>query len=251
MSSDRKTGIIFLIGVLMFVSGCRINWDDDLIDTGPLNLPDPAPGGGCPVGSWDGFDNTNSPYMGSAKEVKVEVSVSTDFRCPFCRQFALWAMELWEKPNIRDYARLYYHHYPIESLHDGTEEIHAAAVATANQGFDKFWPLHDEIFNRAEAGTPMTIADVVAYAQTQLALDMTLFNADRTAEATQTFIESEKEQARNLGLTGTPSVWICGIKLDSWGDLETALNHFLANVVPDTDSSTDTTDIDGGPDANE
>ena len=50
--------------------------------------PEMALAGGCPDGFSDQFDNSAAPYIGGDQEVLVEVSISSDFHCPYCRMLA-------------------------------------------------------------------------------------------------------------------------------------------------------------------
>ena len=75
----------------------------------------------------------------------------------------------------------------------------------------------------------MTIDEVVEYADTVLELDMKQFNEDRVSDETIGFVEYEIDQAREYGLTGTPTVWVCGEKI-SWGDLDLYIDHYLESV---------------------
>jgi protein-disulfide isomerase len=106
-------------------------------------------------------------------------------------------------------------------------DIHMASVAVANQSMDKFWVLHDEIFSRESRNDRMTIEEVVEFAQNVLELDMEQFEADRVSQETADFIQADMEQASSQGLTGTPTVWVCGTKID-WPDLDEVVDDFLA-----------------------
>lgn len=188
--------------------------------------PEMALAGGCPDGFSDQFDNSAAPYIGGDQEVLVEVSISSDFHCPYCRMLAFDLETFFEDPDHLDYVRLYFHHYPLPQ-HTDSMDIHMASVAAANQSMDKFWVLHDEIFSRESQNDRMTIEEIVEFAQNVLELDMEQFEADRVSQETADFIQADIEQASSQGLTGTPTVWVCGAKIN-WPDLDKVVDNFLA-----------------------
>ena len=236
MSSSIKpiTAIsaLFVLGLI----GCRATFGpgpdtedtDDTDDTDTSTWPEVAQGGGCPDDSWDLFDNSNSPHLGGEEEILIEVNISTDFHCPFCMSFAMELMEYYQQEKYRRYVRLYYHHFPLEQ-HVDVWEIHYAVLAVFNQSMEKFWMLHDEIYLREFQDERMTIEELVEYADTVLKLDMDQFNSDRASDETMDFIQYEIDQARDFGLTGTPTLWVCGNK-SSWGDLDELVDYYLEGV---------------------
>ncbi len=218
------------------LSGCRVPYTSyDDTDTA---IPDAAPGGGCPEGAWDNFDNTLAPYLGGAEEEKVVVSIATDFHCPYCEEFALELIELYSKKEYQDHVRLYYHHHPLY-MHPDSWEIHYAAAAIALQSNEKFWLLHDEVFIREYQDNRMTIEEVVTYADEVLKVDMEQFHADRASQEVIDFVVYEKQQAVDQGLTGTPSTWVCGIKV-YWKDMGDVIDLFLEGGELDTGTEVDT-----------
>jgi len=233
-NKSRSTGAIPLLVCLTIgvVAGCRGISDDGIgsdTDTETGEYPDPAPGGGCPDGSFGQFDNSDSPYRGGDKDVLVEANIATDFHCPYCMEFAMLLLDSYTNPDYQNYVRLYHHHFPLD-MHPRSKEIHMASVAVANQSEDKFWTLHDEIFNLASENHEMTIKEVEAYAETVLKLDMKQFQSDRISKETLAIIEHDHEQAIEHGLTGTPTLWVCGIKV-RWADFNDVVDHFLRDAV--------------------
>jgi predicted DsbA family dithiol-disulfide isomerase len=223
MTKQTNLFVLILLLFTLGTAGCKSPEHVDDPDSG-LN-PGMALLSGCPDGFSDLFDNSMAPYIGGDQEVLVEVSISSDFHCPFCRMLAFDLETFFEDPDHLDYVRLYFHHYPL-SMHPDSMAIHMASVAAANQSMDKFWLLHDEIFTRESQNDRMTIEEVVAFAQNVLELDMEQFEADRVSQETADFIQADKEQAISQGLTGTPTVWVCGSKIN-WPDLDQVVDDLL------------------------
>ena len=229
MMSKRKQ-ILFIAMVTVTIGlcfSCRSPEDADGNPDdadGALDLPDAGPDGGCPAGFSAAFDDSQSPYMGGEESADVVIDTVKDFYCPACASFSLMADELWQNPEYQKRARLYFHNLVV---HPDALEIHQAARAVANQDNAQFWKLHDAIYERTNAGDSMTIEDVVEWVQNNLQIDMNRFNADRASAETLNFINAERARALELGVTGTPTVFVCGVKLASWRELETVVNGYL------------------------
>jgi len=133
--------ILFLFGIGM--ASCKSPEPKEDIDSNTDPVMEQK--SGCPDGFSDQFDNSMAPYLGREQEVLVEVSISSDFHCPYCMMLALDLDTFFEDPYHWDYVRAYFHHFPL-SYHPDSMDIHMASVATANQSMDKFWVLHDEVF---------------------------------------------------------------------------------------------------------
>jgi protein-disulfide isomerase len=218
--------MIFCAGLVLCVS-CRApaaavdddgdgltdtGYDPDLFDAGgDGDSGAPIAGGSCPEGSPQPYNNSHSPYLGGEEEIKVDVEVATDFGCPYCAGFAVHVAEVWgDNPDYRKYVRFYFHHHYLESLHPDSPEVHAIAAAVAEQSNAEFWKLHDEIYRRRNEGEIMTPEEVLAYIEAELTLDFELFHETRQSERIKSFVAWDKEQGVEAGVTGTPTLFICG-----------------------------------------
>ena len=163
----------------------------------------------------------NSPHKGGEASVDVVVNVFSNLRCSHCARLAEIIDILWQRPEWNSRVRLYFRHMPLSF------EVHAATVAAFNQGEDDFWALHDEIFYRLrENGDYMTVPDILDYAETVLNLDMTRFEEDMASEETTNLIEEDRAVGEALGVTVTPSVFICDERIET-ADLEDAVMSYL------------------------
>src|SRR6185312_12230564 len=103
-----------------------------------------------------------------------------------------------------------------------------AGLCAADQGGDKFWRLHNQLFlAQAQAGQAdaehndvgrFSDANLQNYAQ-QVGLDMTRFNDCYNAGAADkiTQITNQQRQASSFGLTGTPGFLINGAPFGNGG----------------------------------
>ncbi|HLK37139.1 MAG TPA: DsbA family protein, partial [Polyangiaceae bacterium] len=97
-----------------------------------------------------------------------------------------------------------------------------AAVAASDQG--KFWEMHHQLFAN---GTHLEDADLRAYAKA-IGLDLARFDADLHSAATQARLDADRRLADDLGVKGTPTIFIDGrmyegkLDLEEWVDTEIA-----------------------------
>ena len=141
-----------------------------------------------------------SPFQGPP-EAPVTIVEWADFECPFCRIVSPVLDQLVER--FGGQVRLVYKFYPLAS-HPHGEIAARAAIAAMNQG--KFWEMHHVIFENQER---LEQADLERYAK-ELGLDLAKFKKDFTAEETTQRIEKDKKQADEVGLDGTPMIFING-----------------------------------------
>ena len=146
----------------------------------------------------------------------------SDFQCPFCLTFF---KDFW--PAIQEEyvetgkVKFTFLNLPLISLHSHAAEAHEYAMCAAAQ--DRFWPMHDRLFetqdtwSKMEAATPyfVTLAE-------QLGLDRTAFKQCIESGSVRSIVASDVQMAFQSGLTSTPTFIIEGgavqgiLPLDDW-----------------------------------
>ncbi len=81
-----------------------------------------------------------------------------------------------------------------------------AALAAGNQG--KYWEYHDELF-----ATPKLNKNSFDAIATKLGLDLVKFKKDSVSPAIQQQLAKDLKDAKEAGVTGTPTIFINGVKL--------------------------------------
>jgi protein-disulfide isomerase len=141
-----------------------------------------------------------SPEVG-APDAIVTIVEWADFECPFCRAFYPLLEELVHTYPTQ--VKLVYKFYPLQA-HTHGEIAARAAVAALNQG--KFWEMHHTLFENQEH---LEQSDLERYAK-QLNLDGGKFRAELGSKELGERIDKDKKQAEELGLDGTPFLFING-----------------------------------------
>ena len=156
------------------------------------------------------------PTLGAqGEDVAVTIVEFADFQCPACAASAPLLHELLESESD---VQLVFRHFPLDQ-HLNAETSAAAAEAANVQG--KFWDFYDLLFERqpdwAEASDGEEIFE--DYAE-ELGLDLDQFRSDREDESLLNHIRLDKGEGPELGVSGTPTLFINGEVYQGSRDLE-------------------------------
>jgi NhaA family Na+:H+ antiporter len=156
------------------------------------------------------IDRARDHVRGGGDPNAVSVVGYFDFLCPYCRRLR----KVMDQVRRAYGGRVMYafRHFPNERAHPGAERIARAAEAAANQG--RFWEMHDWIF---EQHLPIAEQALFDFARS-LGLEMDRFKADVDGEETRRRVADDLADGRRNGVTGTPAVFIDGIRYDGAWD---------------------------------
>ena len=148
--------------------------------------------------------SAGGPARGPA-DARVTIVEFSDFQCPYCQR-AKPVLDEVEKRHPKD-VRIVYRNLPLDSLHPRARPS-AEAAACAAEG-NKFWEYHDRLFanNRALAD-----ADLRKYAA-EVGLDAKSFEECVSSRRHQAAVEADVQEAKRLGITGTPAFVVNGMLL--------------------------------------
>ncbi len=140
-------------------------------------------------------------YAQGPESAAVTVVEWSDFQCPFCAQAAALMDQIIEAyPND---VRFVYKNYPLP-FHQQAMPAAKAVVAAGKQG--KFFEMHDKLFANYRE---LSEEKFVTFAQ-ELGLNVDQFKQDIAAPDTAALISEEMKQAGEVGVRGTPSIFING-----------------------------------------
>ncbi len=130
----------------------------------------------------------------------VTVVAYSDFTCPYCRRAEGTLVQLVEKYG--DKMRIAFKALPRDDVPISQTAARYAAAALM-QNPEKGWKFHDEIFANIELverdGEPYLKALAV-----RSGLDIKRLLADSSGNKVRDMLAADKEEADNLGITGTP-----------------------------------------------
>jgi protein-disulfide isomerase len=119
-------------------------------------------------------------------------------------------------------VRVVFKNFPIRT-HKFAIKAAMAALAAGRQ--DKFWEFHDELFKNYNRLNEQKVQEIA----TQLGLDQKKFEEHQKSPVEAARIRQDYEEGLNLGVRGTPTVFINGKKLKnrSMQNMETIINEEL------------------------
>lgn len=155
----------------------------------------------------------------------------TDLQCPFCARFVEEGMPIVHELLERGDVRFEVYHFPLKSIHPNATAAAEAAECVASEaaelggreaGEAAFWTYHDALFASmgrwAQLGDPVnmfvTIATEAGVPSEGLGLCV------RSGRFTAMVDASYENAVQNLRLTGTPTVFLNGLKVGDYSSLE-------------------------------
>ena len=142
--------------------------------------------------------------LASDSAAPIKIVEFFDYQCPFCAA-TIPALE----EALRSYPgkiQLVLKNTPL-SIHPDAMLAHQAAMAAGEQG--KFWEMHALLFADQKK---LKLPDLLQYAQ-QLNLDVPRFQERLKSGYFKPAIEQDRALAKALGITGTPTFFINGERL--------------------------------------
>jgi len=151
-------------------------------------------------------------WIKGSAEAQVTIIEYSDFQCPACAAYHPILKQLIEEFNGE--ARLVYRHLPLKAIHKNTELAARAAEAAGKQ--DKFWEMHDELFNNQEEWAESGKAEnlFLGYAEV-LGLDGEQFVADLNSKEVKNKVNEDYLDAVSSGLNSTPSFFLNGERIQN------------------------------------
>ena len=210
---------LVILGVIVFVAffiyyAWQIKFGDledrtKLVDTFEVNFTvDSSLSGGMLerdfVEDYQQYIRNYSPVFGS-DNAKVTILTFVDFECPFCKEsysdFKL-VMEKYES-----IVQVVFKNLPLVSLLP--EAMSAAQSAMCSSEQNKFWQYHDRLLT----GDGLSEQVFTSYAK-NIGLDENKFNTCLSTEKYKNQILQDISDAIDLGLLGTPTYIVNGIKVE-------------------------------------
>ena len=142
-----------------------------------------------------------APFKGGAK-APVTIVEFSDFHCPFCKQVVSTLAKL--ESQYGDKIKLVFRDFPIESLHPGASQAHAAARCASEHG--KFWAYHDKLF----AGPANSSPELFNRFAKEVGLEPVAFETCLGSGKFDAAIKKDIEEGQRVGVAGTPAFFING-----------------------------------------
>lgn len=145
-----------------------------------------------------------------------------DFECPSCKVAAPAVKLLLQRFPAR--VRLVFRHFPLEAAHP--HALLAAEAAEAAAAQDRFWEMHDQLFEHQLHLKP---SDLQRYA-TQLGMDMTRYGAEIDDHIYLQKVREHIDSGKRSLIRATPTFFVNGIVQDISFGMQ-ALHDVVATQV--------------------
>lgn len=150
---------------------------------------------------------TPKPVLGNA-EASVTITEFSDLQCPACR-----SAHPVTKQIVQEYGDLIsfeYKHFPLTSIHPNAFKAAEGAECANDQG--KFWEFVDLAFSNQQALQPRYLKQYAS----KLDIDEESFSNCLDSRAKRDIVSADQREGINLGVQGTPTFYINGVKLENW-----------------------------------
>lgn len=151
--------------------------------------------------------NEHDQQTGNSK-AKITLVEYGDYQCPHCRH----AQPLVKKllAAMKDDIHFVFRNFPLSEIHPAAMMAALAAEAAGKQ--NKFWEMHDLIFENQDKLHGNSFVDFAE----KLQLDMKRFADDWRDQAISAKVEADFESGMRSGVNGTPTFFVNGEKLVSY-----------------------------------
>jgi len=130
----------------------------------------------------------------------------SDFQCPFCGRVEPTLKQIMDE--YKGKVRIAWKNQPL-SFHPNAMPAAEAAMAAYEQGNDKFWAMHDKLFEKQGDLSPAFYEQVAR----EVGLDVSKWKSSVESHAASSSIQADMNAGSAVGANGTPTFFINGRKL--------------------------------------
>ncbi len=151
-----------------------------------------------------------SPTYGSGKHT---LTIFADFQCPACISFAKTIGPVFEDYASKGQLQITYKQFPLTAMHKNAERDALAGLCSAEQG--KYMEYKKVLYALEETKSSAKVTD-----EERVTIAKDILDTAKLAECLKTDkyllqVRAEMKEGDQLGVTGTPTVFFDGKKLDS------------------------------------
>jgi protein-disulfide isomerase len=160
--------------------------------------------------------NIGTDHIRGPIDAPISIVEYGDYECPYTGMAYPIVKEIMKKFNNKVY--FVFRNFPLNDIHPNAQHSAEAAEAAAAQ--DKFWEMHDYLFEHQKA---LDDSHLLQYAE-KLGLDTNKFKNEMSGHTYAPLVEESLKSGIDSGVQGTPTFFVNGnLYEDSW-DLETFSN---------------------------
>jgi len=165
--------------------------------------------------------SSNDQTQGNSSAPLVLVEYG-DYECPHCG--AAYPIVKKLQKHFADKLLFVFRNFPLSEMHPHAFAAACAAEAAGLQ--NKFWPMHDLIFENQQN---LSTTQLLNYAGS-IDADVQQLAADMYSKGISEKVEGDVESGARSGVNGTPTFFINGKRHDGYYEFE-VLKHALAKLL--------------------
>jgi len=174
-----------------------------------------------------GAVSTTDRHVAGNENAALKVEEYADLQCPACAAaHSSVVTPLLEKYGDTIAYEMY--HFPLQQIHRYALKAAIAAECAGEQ--DKYYEYIDVAFANQ---TDLSEEILPTWAQ-EVGLDVDAFNSCTDKNSVKDIVKGDYERGRELGVTGTPSFFVNGVKVErnSLSEISRAIDEALGLNVP-------------------
>ena len=204
--------IISLIGFMTILSKSQPLSEDGEVLGAEVNsnvntnaVPTAAPTPADATSDVSALDSVlDDAYSKGPKNAKVVLIEASEFQCPYCSRHTPTMEQIMEE--YEGQVRRVWIHFPLTSMHPNAQKAAEAVECAGEQDPNKFWELHDKMFDNQSA---ITVDDIKGYAK-EIGLNAAQFNDCLDSGKYTSKVQEQSQAAQAAGVTGTPGTFVNG-----------------------------------------
>ena len=157
----------------------------------------------------------NQDHIQGKENSRITLVEYGDFQCPYCKEAYPIVKEIQKIKG--DVLRFVFRNFPLSEIH--SYALHAAYAAEAAGKQNKFWEMHDILFENQKN---LKDSDLRLYSE-KLSLDIDQFTKDMNSDEVAKKVETDIMGGIKSGVNGTPTFFINGIRFDGPSELDSLL----------------------------
>ena len=167
--------------------------------------------------------NIGSDHIRGSINAPITLVEYGDYECPYTAAAYPIVKEIMSQ--FADKIYFVFRNFPLNDIHPHAQ--HAAEAAEAAAAQDKFWQMHDYLFEHQKA---LDDSHLLEYAQ-KVGLDIGRFKKEISGHIYAPLINESLKNGIDSGVEGTPTFFVNGVHYeDSW-DLDTFSNVLKKNLT--------------------
>jgi protein-disulfide isomerase len=157
--------------------------------------------------------NIGSDHIRGSIDAPITIVEYGDYECPYTGMAYPVVKDIMKQFGDKIY--FVFRNFPLNEIHPHAQNAAEAAEAAAAQ--DKFWEMHDYLFEHQKA---LDNSYLLKYAQ-KVGLDIERFKKEMSGHVYASLIEQSLKNGINSGVEGTPTFFVNGVRYEESWDLET------------------------------